>query len=234
MKNKFIVIEGTDCSGKETQSKLLVKKLNELQMKSIYFTFPVYESPTGKVVSWYLNKTEHLPEGLGPLFKEGADKVDPWVASCYYAADRRDNMDKITDALNQGYNVILDRYVYSNMAHQGGKLTDKNNRKQIFDKLEAFEFDILELPKPDETIFLHMPYEQACILKGNRTNLDDHEKNVEHLKRAEQTYLELSERYNFKYVSCVENNEIRSIENINEELLENIKTIIKTDSNIRK
>ncbi len=228
MANKFIVIEGTDCSGKETQSRLLVERLNNLGMKSAYLTFPDYDTPTGKIVAWYLNKPEYsegLPIKTERLFMEGADKVDPLVASCYYAADRRYNMNKIIDLLDQGYNVILDRYVYSNMAHQGGKIKSKTARTKIIDTLDQLEFGILELPRPDAVIFLHMPYEQACILKKKRTNLDDHEKNVEHLKNAEQTYLELCEKFSFRYINCTKNNQIRSIEDISDEILSNVEEI---------
>ena len=83
---KIIVIEGTDCSGKETQSKMLVEKLKEKGYKVKRMSFPMYESPTGKIVGGaYLGKKE-----IGPcLFEEGAVNVDPEVASLYYAADRR-------------------------------------------------------------------------------------------------------------------------------------------------
>ena len=83
--NKIIVIEGTDCSGKETQSKLLLKRLNEENISTEYITFPNYESPTGKIVGGpYLGK-ESISNGY---FEEGAANVDPKVASLYYAADR--------------------------------------------------------------------------------------------------------------------------------------------------
>ena len=98
MKGKLIVIEGTDCSGKETQTKLLLKKLNEKQIETKYFSYPNYASPTGKIIGGpYLGKKE-IGEGW---FKEGATLVDPYVASLYYAADRRYNYQDILNLLKE-------------------------------------------------------------------------------------------------------------------------------------
>ena len=98
-KGKIIVIEGTDCSGKETQTSLLVQSLRREGRKIERLSFPAYETPTGKIVGGpYLGK-KHICEGY---FPEGAANVDPKVASLYYAADRRYNRDKILDLINQG------------------------------------------------------------------------------------------------------------------------------------
>ena len=89
---KIIVIEGIEGSGKETQSKLLVESLNKMGIKSIEFSFPMYDTPTGKIVGGpYLGN----PEISAGFFPEGADQVDPHIASLYYAADRKYNMSKI-------------------------------------------------------------------------------------------------------------------------------------------
>ena len=91
MRGKIIVIEGTDCSGKETQSKLLVKRLTEKGIKCASFSFPMYDTPTGRIVGGaYLGK----PEICDGYFKEGAPNVDPKVSCLYYAADRKYNIDK--------------------------------------------------------------------------------------------------------------------------------------------
>ena len=103
---KFIVIEGTDCSGKETQSKLLVEKLNSMGKKAIRITFPNYSSPTGKIVGGpYLGKEEISP----CWFPEGAVNVDPMVTSLYYEADRKYNEKEIRKYLEDDYFVIYDR-----------------------------------------------------------------------------------------------------------------------------
>ena len=161
-------------------------------------------------------------------FGEGAPKVDPKVAALYYAADRKYNIYKITFLLENGVNVILDRYVYSNMAHQGGKIIDSKEREQLYNWLETLEFDLLELPHADIKIFLHMPFEQAKVLKQNREeSADGHEKDEEHLKSAEAAYIELSTKYNFKTIECNIGDTIKSIEEINEELYNYVKKEIQ-------
>lgn len=233
MTGKLIAIEGTDCSGKETQTNLLIERLREEGYQVQNFSFPNYNSPTGRIIGGpYLGK-EHIGKCY---FEEGATKVDPKVASLYYAADRKYNIDKINFLLENGYNVILDRYIYSNMAHQGGKIEDEGKRKAMYEWLDKLEFDLMELPKPDITIFLHMPYIVANELKKNREeSLDEHEKDKNHLIMAEKSYLELAERYKFKIIECSHNNKPKSIEEISEiiynelkpQLNERGKTIIK-------
>lgn len=214
--SKLIVIEGTDCSGKETQSRLLVEKLNNKGIKSVYISYPNYDCPTGKIVGGpYLGKEEICKS----FFTEGAVNVDPKIASLYYAADRYYNKNIVENYLNNDYIVIMDRYVSSNMAHQGGKIKEKEKRKEIYDFIDKLEYSLLNLPKPDITIFLHMPYAYALELKKNRTNLDEHEKSKEHLQNAENAYLELNDLYNFTYINCINNNKIKSIDEINNEIL---------------
>jgi dTMP kinase len=218
MKGKLIVIEGTDCSGKETQSKLLLKYMEEKGMKVCSFSFPMYETPTGKIVGGsYLGK-----ESIGAsLFKEGAVNVEPKVASLYYAADRRYNIDKINKKLEEGYHVILDRYVYSNMAHQGGKIQDTDQRLNMYAWLDVLEFKLLELPKPDIAIFLHMPVEYTYELRKNRNELDELEKDDNHLKLAEKAYIELAQNYNWVTIECV-TDRLKTFEEISKEVIENV------------
>ncbi len=220
MRGKLIVIEGTDCSGKETQTGLLLDRFKEDNIKAYEFSFPNYNSPTGKIIGGpYLGKDGEQ----GSFFKEGATNVDPKVASLYYAADRKYNIDKITFLLDNGANVILDRYIYSNMAHQGGKIIDRKKRKNVYKWLEKLEFDLLKLPKPDIAIFLHMPVEQSTLLKKNRDSLDEHEKDINHLKGAENAYKELALMYDMYVVECVIDGTIRSIKDINDDVYDYIK-----------
>lgn len=225
MKGKLIVIEGTDCSGKETQVKKTVEKFKEKGINIYNYFFPMYDTPTGKIVGGpYLGKS-YICSGW---FKEGAGEVDPLTASAYYAADRRYNIGIINEHLNNGDIVILDRYVESNMAHQGGKLDSVEEREKMYQKLDELEFGIMELPRPDAVIFLYMPFEYAAILKQNREETpDEHEANRSHLEKAERAYLELTEKYNYIKVDCVKDDVIRTIDDINREVVEKIEEIIK-------
>ena len=90
MRGKLIVIEGTDCSGKETQVKKAVEKFKNMGVNVFNYSFPMYDTPTGKIIGGpYLGKS-YIGDGW---FNEGAANVDPLTASAYYAADRRYNME---------------------------------------------------------------------------------------------------------------------------------------------
>lgn len=195
-KGKIIVVEGTDCSGKETQTSLLVQNLRKEGRVVERISFPDYETPTGKIVGGpYLGK-KYICEGY---FPEGAAKVDPKVACLYYAADRRYHRKMILDLLANGVDVIIDRYVESNMGHQGGKLFDKEERLKLYEELDQLEYGFLELPRPDLTIFLYVPYKKVAELKmGRNEEADQHEASPLHIRNAEQAYLELAVLHQYK------------------------------------
>lgn len=223
MRGKIIVIEGTDCSGKETQSKLLVNKLNECGVKTLYYSFPNYNSVTGKIIAGPLLGKEYVCD----TWFDDLTKVDPRVISLYYAADRKFNIKEIEETINDGTNVVLDRYVYSNMAYQAGKYEDEKQKKEMISWIEKLEFEFLELPKGDIKVFLHMPTEVGSILRRNREEkLDEHEKNSEYLKKAEKTYIEIANDNKFKTIECAKNSEPRSIDDISVELFDYIKGFV--------
>ena len=217
MKGKLIVIEGTDCSGKETQSNLLVENLNRLGKKTEKYCFPRYTSPTGKIIAGpYLGKPDY---GEG-YFKEGASNVDPKVASLYFAADRKYNIHEIQEKLDKGINVVVDRYIDSNLAHQASKISSETERKKMFHFLNTLEYKLLELPKADITISLYMPLECAKILKSNRQEKpDQHEIDENYLLNSERMYLYLAKKKKYIKVDCSKNNSPKSIEDIQKEIM---------------
>ena len=221
MKGKIILVEGTDCSGKETQTKLLLENLKKEGIECIRFNFPDYDSPTGKIIGGpYLGK-EYICEGW---FKEGATNVDPRVSSLYYGADFLYHLDNMNKILDEGKNIILDRYFYSSFAHQGGKIKDKNERLSMYKWLEKLEFNLLGLPDPDIKIFLHMPYEVSLELKKNRKEgLDQHEKSSEHLIMAENAYKEVASLYNFCTIECNNGNLPKTIDEIQKDVYNYVK-----------
>ena len=203
MAGKVIVIEGTDYSGKEIQSELLEKKLKDNGKKCIKFGFPMYNTPTGKIVDM-----ANISKNSTRIFPEGAINVDPYVTSLYYAADRKYNMPKIQKYLDEDYYVILDRYVPSNLAFQGSKIKDKDKRFEMYQWIDKLEYWLLRMPKPDKTVFLRVPYDY--IVKNN----EEYKNNVEYLKDTEDAYIELSELYNWDRIECVINNEFRNEDSI--------------------
>lgn len=219
---KIIVIEGTDCSGKETQSKLLKSYLEQNGIKVATFSYPQYNTPTGKIIGGpLLGKPSICPSWFNNYVE-----VDSKVASLYFAADRRASLPVLKELINNNEIVIIDRYIYSNMGHQGSKIEDKEERLKMYKFLETLEFDLLELPRPDLVIFLYLPYSYGEELKKNRVEtLDEAEKSQTHQIKSERTYLELTELYDFKKIDCFTNGTVKTREEINKEVISHVKKL---------
>lgn len=224
MRGKLILVEGTDCSGKETQTTLLLEYLKKEGIKVVRQAFPDYDSPTGKIVGGpYLGK-KYICDGY---FEEGAANVDPKVSSLYYAADFLYHLDKMKKILDSGTWIILDRYFYSTLAHQGGKELNKQKRYNMYKWFEKLELELLELPDPDLKIFLYMPYECSKILKQHRQEeADQHEQSEKHLRNAEKAYKEIAKLYHFDKVTCGNKDKIKSVDEIHHEIIKIVKKYI--------
>jgi len=225
---KLICIEGTDGSGKATQTKLLIERLKKEKINADFMSFPNYRTPTGRIIGeCYLGKD------LGQIHPcswfGDANDVDPKIASLYYAADRVAAIPKIKKTLESGTHLILDRYVDSNKAHQGGKLKDIE-RTNIINLIEKLEYGLLEIPRPDKTIFLYMPYQVGIELKKDtKETADSHEASPEHLKNAEETYLELAGIERWIQINCAPDNTINSLrtkKDIHKEVYQKVREII--------
>lgn len=229
--SKLIVIEGTDCSGKATQTSLLIERLKKDGYKVATMPFPRYDTPTGQIVgACLLGKPQMCAEILKEqhgFFPEGGGEIDSLTACLYYAADRRYHLPTLKKYLQESDFVILDRYTTSNLAHRGGMIESKEERLKFYQKIETLEYEILELPRPDKTILLYVPFEYACELKRKREELPDEvESNTKYLKMGEQAYLELAQIYNCEVINCIQNNTLRSIEDINEDVYSSVKKLI--------
>ena len=226
-KGKFVVIDGTDGSGKATQTNLLVDKLKKEGHQVEMADFPQYGAKSAGLVEEYLNG------------KYGSAKeVGPYRASIFYACDRYDASFKIKQWLSQGKVVITNRYVASNMAHQGGKITDLQERKNYFDWIQKLEYEIFAIPKPDINIILHVDARIAQKLVDNKgyrdyvngSKRDLHEADLQHLRDAEKIYLEIANNYSgFKLIECVQDGKIMSREQIHEQLWQEVIKIIKSN-----
>lgn len=189
MRGKFIVIEGGDGSGKTTHLELAAKKLTADGQDIELFDFPQYGQKSAGPVEEYLNGKYG-----------GLHDVSPYAAALLYAVDRFDASFKIRAALQAGKIVLSNRYVLSNAAHQGAKLADPRKRAKFLSWLNELEYGILKIPRPDRTIFLHVPAEigyELIAKKSQRAHLqgksrDIHEQDLEYLKTVEATYAELA------------------------------------------
>ena len=215
MKGKIFVIEGTDGSGKKTQSELLEKRLNDLGHKCKRLSFPRYDTPTGKIIGGPIQGKDDICES----WFENPGSIEPHVTSLYYAADRLYNLKEINEYLDKGYYVILDRYTTSNLAHQGGKIEDKDERFNMYQWIDKLEYWLLGLPKPDLTIFLHVPYEFSLELNRQKEVSDAVEKDEVYMKNAEIAYVELAGLYNWHKINCIKEDKLRTIEDISDDIL---------------
>lgn len=196
-KGKFIVIDGTDGTGKATQTKLLVKRLKKAGVKVHVEDFPQYGKKSAGPVEDYLTGQ------YGSAVELGA-----YVPSVFYAVDRFAASSRIKRHLRDGYVVVCNRYVTSNMAHQGGKITNKSKREKYFKWLNEFEYNFMKIPKPDLEIILHLPpkiSEKLVIKRGPQhyigaKRLDTHEKDINHMNVAEKIYLQIAKKFRYKVV----------------------------------
>lgn len=220
-KGKLIVIEGTDGSGKKTQAALLIERLKKEGLKTVSKSFPQYGTKSAGPTEEFLSGKYGKPT-----------EVDPYISSVFYAVDRFDLSQELKKLLGDGFVVILDRYVDSNVGHQGGKIKNPTEREKYVEWLYDFEYRIMGIPKPDLTLILHVPAELNEKLIPHKQTLfrveKNHELGLEHLKTAEAAYLWLAKKYpeDHKVVECVEDGALLPPEKIHEKVWATIKEFV--------
>lgn len=218
---KIFVIDGTDGSGKQTQFDLLKQHLDKEGIEYKTVSFPNYDSPSSALVKMYLSGE----------FGDDAKQISPYIASSFYAVDRYATFKKdFEEYYNNGGIILADRYTTANMIHQAGKIDNKQERKEFLDWIWDFEFKLYGLPIPTEVFLLKMPTEVSLELMKDRENKftheskkDIHEKDKKHIIDSFNVACSLADNYNWYTVECVKNGEIRTIEDIHEEIFEEIK-----------
>lgn len=221
---KLIVIEGTDSSGKETQTKRLFEKLEEKGLKVKKISFPNYDSPACEPVKMY----------LAGAFGEDAMKVNPYPVSTMYAIDRYASFKTDWEKFyNEDGIIVTDRYVTSNMVHQASKIKDLDEKKKYLNWLEDLEYEKMGIPRPDLVIFLNMPTEMAVKLMAERKNKitgeekkDIHERDKEYLKESHANACKIANIYNWKEIKCNDGDRIKTIEEIGEEVFSLIEKVV--------
>lgn len=231
-KAKIIVNDGSDCSFKETQSKMLCEALERDNIPYLKLSYPDYESETSALVRMY----------LAGKFGKNADLINPYIASSFYAVDRIGSfLMNWQELCEQDIVIVMDRYVTSNMIHQASKIEDIDEKNKFLDWLWDMEYSKFGLPIPDEVIFLNMPYENSLDIMKKRDNKitgesskDIHEGNADFIKKSYENSCWIAKKYNWKEVMCVSDeiseNGLRSYksrEAIHNEVYDIVKEILK-------
>lgn len=198
-KGRFFVIEGTDASGKTTQFNLLTEHLVDAGYDVVTFDFPQYDNDSSFFVREY----------LGGKYGS-ADQVGPYTASVFYALDRFAAKDAIKEALDAGKIVLSNRFTGSNMAHQGTKFANAEERRGFFIWEDNLEFQMMGIPRPTASIVLRVDAQTSMQLIELRAEKDGREKDIHeadqsHLERSVEVYDDLCTLFpkDFLRIDCV-------------------------------
>lgn len=214
------MIEGLDGSGKATQSKILYEKLLDLKYDTRHLSYPCYNSDSSALVKMYLN---------GELSQDLND-INAYAASAFYAVDRCADFIKNKDLYKSSI-LISDRYVTSNMIYQAAKLPDCD-KDYFLNWLSDFEYDKLGITRPDLVIYLDVDVNISQKLMSARYKNDDskkdiHERNVNYLKSCHEAALYISEKYNWNVIKCDDGRNLRSINDISNDIFNIVSDFLK-------
>lgn len=210
---KLIVFEGTDGSGKTTQFTLLSKRLQTMNVDFRTMDFPQYSEPSSALIRMYLS---------GEFGGRPSD-INAYAASTFYAVDRYASYRKVWGEYYENGGLMLsNRYTTSNAVHQASK-EPPERREEFFRWLYEFEYERLELPKPDVVIYLDVPTDLTEQMLRRReaathTQADIHEQNMDYLRLCRTTGLQAANYYGWTIIDCAQNGKMRTIEDIHNEI----------------
>lgn len=227
-KGTLIVIEAPDGSGKKTQADLLYTRLQQEGQHVKKVEFPNYHSDSSALVKMYLNGA----------FGKDPNEVNPYAASTFYAVDRFATFRlEWQDFYEAGGIILADRYTTSNMVHQAAKYETEEEKEQYLQWLWDLEFKRFGLPVPDLVLFLDLPPSYSGRLISDRKNKmtgeskkDIHEMNQSFLLRSYQNACWVADKYRWTKINCVEDERIKTITDIHENIYNIIKMKILLES----
>ena len=223
----MIVIEGLDGAGKSTQINRLSEHLVAGGRQCRLLHFPRTDSPVyGELIARFLRGE------LGDI-----RQVNPYLVALMYAGDRFDFKPTLENWLNNGETVLLDRYVYSNVAYQCAKISDKKEKNALYKWILNMEFEYYRLPKPDLNIFLDVPLSfsrqkladkrvgaERQYLNGKK---DIHEADFDFQEAVREMYLSMADTEGFIKIDCCDGQKILSIEQIFDKILDVLNKNLK-------
>lgn len=222
-RGKFIIIEGSDGSGKSTQLKLLYEYLEKNKFKLAKLDFPQYNKFWGRIIGKFL-KGE-----FGELHE-----VNPYLIQPIYMLDQASKAKDIEKSLSQGKIVLSNRYITSSMAHQTSRMP-RSKQESYLNWMTKAGYEELGLIKEDLVIVLHFPPKMTYEFlknedakerkKYSKKGREIAEENFEHQKASAAMYKKLCEKYkHWRLINCVEKgNKVKSIQQINLEIIELLK-----------
>lgn len=219
---KLIVIEGTDGSGKSTQFRLLSEHLQKDNVAFKHIVFPRYSEESSALIRMYLS---------GAFGSKPAD-VNAYAASSFYGVDRYASYKMDWGEYYENGGLILsDRYTTSNAVHQASKEPEEN-RQAFLQWLYDFEYDKLGLPRPDLTIYLDVPTDFTEKMLRSReqntnTKADIHEQDMQYLATCRQAGRNAAQFYGWTIINCVQDGEMRSIEDIHTQIYNLVKDCLE-------
>ena len=214
MSGKLIVFEGTDGSGKATQTRLVCRELDARGIPYRKLEFPRYQEESSALIRLYLSGA----------FGEKADDVNGYAAATFFAVDRYASYKQDWgEFYEQGGLVIADRYTTSNAVHQTGKLPPEE-RQAFLDWLFHFEYELLGLPSPTRVLYLDLPTELSGQMMRRReretgTQADIHEQDAEYLRHCRENAAFVVDYCGWTKVDCTDGAHVRSIEDIHSEVM---------------
>lgn len=214
----FIAIEGGDGSGKATQTEILRAYVaDKLGKKVTKLSFPRYGQPSAYYAEQYLNGN------YGAV-----NDIHPDLGVLAFAIDRFAEKPALEAILQDAEHLVIsDRYMGSNLAHQGAKIDNPKQRHEFYERTLHTEYEILGLPRPAKNIVLLVPSQiaQANVDKKSQrgyTTLqrDIHEADADHLEKAKRNYQELCTLYPNEFIAldCMQDGALRSIDDIQAEI----------------
>ena len=215
---KLIVIEGTDGSGKSTQFQKLTERVTAEGIEFQKLVFPQYAEPSSALIRMY----------LGGEFGSNPSDVNAYAASAFYAVDRYASFKKVWGQwYDHGGLILSDRYTTSNAVHQTSK-EPEDKQLDFLKWLYEFEFEQLGMPCPDLVIYLDVPTAFTEKLMRSReqltnTKADIHEQNMDYLATCREMGRKAADYYGWHIVNCVKDGQMRSIEDIHEEIYSLVK-----------